>query len=181
MTSTRPRPCHNAAIVPSTPRPSLNRRQRVGLAILALAALGFLAGAACAPWLSHESRWGFLATLVYRPVCHQIPSRCLDLGWGPMAVCARCTGLYLGGILGLLWPPFAGRAPRPTLRLLIAIAAPSCLDFGLGLVGLPSLPNLPRLLLALPLGAVLGLLLAAGAAELLAGDPRNRRSSDLVQ
>jgi uncharacterized membrane protein len=167
--------------VPSTPRPSLDRRQRVGLAILALAALGFLAGAACAPWIGHESRWGFLATLVYRPVCHQIPSRCLDLGWGPMAVCARCTGLYLGGVLGLLWPPFVGRAPRPALRILIAIAAPSCLDFGLGLVGLPSLPNLPRLLLALPLGGALGLLLAAGVAELIAGDPRNRTPSDLVQ
>ena len=44
------------------------------------------------------------------------------------------------------------------------------LDFGLGVLGLPSLPNGPRLGLAVPLGAALGSALACAAADAFGGD-----------
>ena len=55
--------------------------------------------------------------LIYAPVCHQLPERSISVGQGVQAVCARCSGLYLGGVSGLLvgWLVFAGKAryPRP--------------------------------------------------------------------
>jgi uncharacterized membrane protein len=42
----------------------------------------------------------FLGTAVYilaDPVCHQLPDRSILINELPMAVCARCFGIYLGG------------------------------------------------------------------------------------
>ncbi len=147
-------------------------RGRLAVALAALGAAVFLAGAVAAPWLAVDH--GVASTLLqlaYRPLCHQLPDRCLDLGAGPVTVCARCLGLYLGGFLGLALPAVLGRTARLGLSALAVVAAPSVLDFGLGLVGLPSLANLPRLLLALPLGLVCGLLLARALVDLTSPGP----------
>lgn len=141
-------------------------RARLALAVLAGLAAVFLAGTLGAPWLA--SRWplgGSILRLLYRPLCHQIPQRCLDLGAGPLAVCARCLGLYLGGFAGLSAALVTRRAWRPTATALLIVAAPSVLDLALGLAGLPSLPNVPRLLIALPLGVSLGSALACAAGD----------------
>ncbi len=40
------------------------------------------------------------------PICHQLPDRCLRIEHIPMALCVRCTFIYLGAFLGLfvlLW------------------------------------------------------------------------------
>jgi uncharacterized membrane protein len=101
-----------------------------------------------------------LGRLALRPGCHQIPERCLDLGAGVLPVCARCAGLYAGGLLGLLVSTVGGRRSRPGWRWLAAAVAPSAVDFAFGLVGLPDLPNWPRFALAVVPGLLLGLLLA---------------------
>ncbi|MCU0306107.1 MAG: DUF2085 domain-containing protein [Thermoanaerobaculales bacterium] len=101
-----------------------------------------------------------LGRLALRPGCHQIPERCLDLGAGVLPVCARCAGLYAGGLIGLLVPAIGGRRARPGWRWLAAAVLPSAVDFALGLVGLPDLPNWPRFALAVVPGLLLGLLLA---------------------
>ena len=125
----------------------------------ALAAL-WTAGALLAPWLAaHGSFLAPWLRLVYRPGCHQIAERCLDLGFGPMAVCARCAGLYVGGSLGLLWTTLRGRSSRPRPLWLAVVAAPTVVDFVAGQLGLPSLGNWQRLALALPLGLLAGLFL----------------------
>jgi uncharacterized membrane protein len=98
--------------------------------------------------------------LALRPACHQIADRCLDLGAGPLAVCARCSGLYAGGFAGLLLTALTGRRMRPRFRTLVASAIPSAIDFAAGLLGLPGLANWPRFGLAVIPGIVLGLLLA---------------------
>ncbi len=36
------------------------------------------------------------------PICHQLPDRCLFIRHLPMALCVRCTFIYLGALLGLL-------------------------------------------------------------------------------
>jgi uncharacterized membrane protein len=160
---------------------SVDPTARRRLAMLSVAAAVFVAAMVAAPWLASRSGWGFALHLAYRPMCHQLPDRCFDLGAGPLAVCARCTGLYIGGLVGLWWPVVTGRVPRLGLRALLVAAAPSVVDFGLGLAGLPSLANLPRALVALPLGLVLGLLLAQGLAEILRPRRSNRRVEDSVQ
>lgn len=37
----------------------------------------------------------------FAPVCHQLPSRSLHVGGVPVAICDRCTGIYLGLVLGV--------------------------------------------------------------------------------
>lgn len=70
--------------------------------------------AVAAPYLALGS-YGALTLLIFlffSPVCHQDPARSLWLFGGPVAVCARCLGIYLGAAAGA-WI----RAPR---RILLA-------------------------------------------------------------
>ena len=132
---------------------SPNRTSRLVITLVTALALLWTGGVVLAPWLANKG-WmlGGLLRLIYRPGCHQLAERCLDLGFGPMAVCARCFGLYVGGFLGLLVMTLLARPCRPRPVWLAAVAAPTILDFAAGQLGLPSLGNLQRMTLALPLG-----------------------------
>lgn len=146
------------------------RRGCRAVAWTAALALVFVAGSFAAPLLvSAGNAWGAALHMVYSPLCHQMPERSLAIGAGTQAVCARCSGLYLGGAVGL-WA--AARLlrrgclrPRP---LWLAVAfAPSVVDFALPWLGLSGLANVPRLTLAIPAGAVAALFLAVGIEDLL--------------
>lgn len=135
--------------------------------VTALAGL-WTAGTALAPWLTaHDSVLGGWLRLVYRSGCHQITHRCLDLGFGPLAVCSRCAGLYLGGTLALLWTTALLRPARLRPLWLAVVAVPTVLDFAAGQLGLPSLGNWARFALALPLGLLAGLYLGNALIEIV--------------
>jgi len=174
------------------PERSLSRR-RACLVVLGVAAAAFVftTGSFMAPALDNAgSRWGGLVRMVYAPVCHQSPARCLTLGAAPLAVCARCTGLYLGGVIGLVLGAIlvAGRGLWPRPRWLAVAVAPTVVDALLPWFGLPQLPNVPRLLLAVPAGAVAASFLALGLTDLTTGtdksrvsDPRARNVSRVLE
>ncbi len=42
-------------------------------------------------------------------VCHRIASRSFTIGGRPISLCARCTGMYLGALLGLVFQQRLGR------------------------------------------------------------------------
>ena len=70
------------------------------------------------------------------PLCHQMPERSFAIGGSPLAVCARCAGLYAGflaGCLAILALGFIRRSPlRPPGRgLLLAAVAPSAVEWAL--------------------------------------------------
>jgi len=116
---------------------------------------------------------------IYAPLCHQFPERSLALGSGHQAVCARCSGLYLGAATALLVAaclPFAAlRRPRPSWLALAAL--PTLVDVVLHVSGGPSLGNLPRLLAAWPPGFLAGLFLADAVRDLFVqGAPRPPRA-----
>lgn len=113
--------------------------------------------------------------LAFSPACHQITDRCLDLGAGPLPICARCGGLYIGCFAGLFLTLVTGRRFQPRLRWLVVAAAPSVVDFVLGLLHLPTLANWPRFILALLPGLVAGLLLGDAICRL--ASPKRDRSS----
>ena len=100
------------------------------------------------------------AVLVYGAgglVCHQRPERSFHIHGRQLAVCARCTGLYMsalaGGFLALLLGAIA--VPPSRARLWLAIAAlPTIVTVGLELAALAYPSNTIRMLSALPLGAV---------------------------
>ncbi len=148
--------------------PPSHATSRLVPALVTVCALVWTAGVVAVPWLaSHDSIFAPVLRLVYKPGCHQLPERCLDLGFGPMAVCARCMGLYIGGCLGLLWTTLRNRSSRPRPLWLAVVAAPTVLDFVAGQIGLPSLGNWPRFALAIPLGLLAGLYLGDGLLEIV--------------
>ncbi len=147
-------------------------------AIVTACALLFTMGVVAVPWLaSRDSLFAPLLRLAYKPGCHQIPERCLDLGFGPMAVCARCMGLYLGGCVGLLWTTLRNRSSRPRPLWLAVVAIPTVLDFAAGQIGLPSLGNWPRFALAVPLGLLAGLYLGDALIEIVRQNSQSNSSS----
>jgi len=134
----------------------------------------FLGGAIAAPMIEaagysagHWLRW------LYAPTCHQMAERSLTVSGLPMAVCARCTGLYAGGVVGLFLAAALAIGADSRLRRwwLFAAVAPSVVDFALPWIGLPGLPNVPRFLLAIPAGLMAALFLAVGLADLFAARP----------
>jgi uncharacterized membrane protein len=152
-------------------RPPGTKRLVLGL-VTVIAGL-WTAGVVVAPWLTardlvigHWLRW------IYRPGCHQIADRCLDLGFGPLAVCARCAGLYIGGTLGLSWTTIHNRPNELRPLWLAIVAAPTVLDFAAGQLGLPSLGNWARCALAVPFGLVAALFLGDAVIEIVRQNTR---------
>ena len=145
-------------------------RSRLAILAVAAGAAAFLGGTVAVPLLESTGARGVgLLRLCYTPVCHQQAERSLSLPGGEQAVCARCAGLYAGGIAGLLAGAVAlvGSVRRPRPLWLVVALVPTVTDALLAFAGLPSLPNVPRMLLALPLGLVAGLFVALAIADVL--------------
>ena len=106
--------------------------------------------------------------------CARDPARTLSLGGVPLAVCARCSGIYLGLGLGALLraPALSAQATRiwvgvgATLMLLDVVLE----DRGLH-GGWPAVRVLTGVLLAYPVGVGLGALLARAPNPLTAHKP----------
>jgi uncharacterized membrane protein len=127
-----------------------------------------------------RSRAVYASALVYVAgsyVCHQRPERSFHRAGAQLPVCARCVGLYAGGLFGILaWAGFAGIgttiAPRAMrilqsrqLRLALTLAAaPTMISLAVAWLGWWDAPNAPRAMSAVPLGSAIGTLLAAFAA-----------------
>jgi uncharacterized membrane protein len=97
-------------------------------------------------------------------VCHQIPERSFHIAGAQLPVCARCTGLYAGGLIGVIaWlartrSPLAPVAAR---RALVIAALPTVLTVATTTLGWWDPGNVTRAMLALPLGLAVGAILAA--------------------
>ena len=86
-------------------------------------------------------------------VCHQIPARSFHLAGRPLAVCGRCTGLYVSALLGGLAALIAHAKAHAHERVLLLIAAlPTAASWGLEHAGLVAQSNAIRAAAALPLG-----------------------------
>lgn len=114
-------------------------------------------------------------------ICHQLPERSFFVDGRQLPVCARCTGLYLGGVAGLAawWTvkllrgwrpqmvppasaPWATAGPvRWVMGLLAIVATPTVVSYLSGVSGVWDGSNLTRALLAVPLGLVAGAVVAA--------------------
>lgn len=57
-------------------------------------------------------------------ICHQIPGRTIHIDGTPLPLCARCTGIYLGALLGIVGLILTGRyrtVALPTLPVLLTL------------------------------------------------------------
>ena len=72
--------------------------------------IAWLGGIFLTPYL--KSQYSPLSSFLYAifsPTCHQIPSRCFNVFGYPLAVCARCLGIYAGFSIGtLIFPALRG-------------------------------------------------------------------------
>jgi uncharacterized membrane protein len=134
------------------------QRALVGLAALwvaaivaapLLAASGTRAGSGCAA----------LTYLAGSLVCHQIPGRSFHLAGAQLAVCGRCTGLYVsalaGGVAALV--AAGGGLRESQARVWLALAAiPTAASWLLEHLGIAAQTNVIRATAALPLGLAAG-------------------------
>jgi len=127
-----------------------------------------------------RSRAAYASALVYVAgsyICHQRPERSFHRGAAQLPVCARCFGLYAGGLFGVLaWAGFAGIGSAASTRairilqsrrlrlVLISAALPTMISLAVTWLGWWDVPNAPRAVSALPLGSAIGALVAAFAA-----------------
>jgi uncharacterized membrane protein len=89
---------------------------------------------------------------VYRPTCHQLPERSFFLAGYKVAVCARCSALYVsfwsvGVLYGLarwIWPQRAPVWPAQALKWVLIASAPLIVDGLTQLVGLHESTNVLR-------------------------------------
>ena len=81
---------------------------------------------------------GFIV-LFFSRICHQAPDRSFCLLGQPLAVCSRCTGIYVGFLLGVIVYPFfktLGRVTLPGRRVLLLGVVPTVLEVLLVRLGL---------------------------------------------
>jgi uncharacterized membrane protein len=102
-------------------------------------------------------------------VCHRIDLRSFHLGERPLPLCARCSGMYLAAVIGLVYQSILSRRrgglpPRPVLIVLglfvLAFAVDGLNSFASLLPGLPLLYT-PQNWIRLLTGAGMGLVIAA--------------------
>ncbi|MBI2571463.1 MAG: DUF2085 domain-containing protein [Candidatus Schekmanbacteria bacterium] len=131
------------------------------------AATLFWGGTIAAPLFdaAHDAG-GVLLRLFYSALCHQIPARSLAVGDFPMAVCARCEGLYFGALAGLAVTLLAHSCRPPSAALFAACVAANAADALLASLALPSAGNVLRLLLGLAAGIAAGCHLGAALRDL---------------
>ena len=89
-------------------------------------------------------------------ICHQIPERSLHVAGHQMAVCSRCSGVYLGLLVGVviypLWRPLDETEPIARIWLFLSLI-PITIDWSLTVLGIWENTHVTRLVTGLILGA----------------------------
>ena len=102
-------------------------------------------------------------------LCHQLPDRSFFLAGNKFAVCSRCTGIYSGAALALLFYPLL-RPLRltytPSRKWLIAAAIPLVIDFLLTVTGVWQNTHTTRFVTGFLLGSVAIFYVMPGIVEL---------------
>lgn len=133
---------------------------------LSVLALIFLAPVAL------ESNHTFLAFSIYQGfhyVCHQIPARSFYFEGHPLAVCARCTGIYTGVAAGVIIYPLirrVGRIETPRRLWLLLALVPITVDLSLTFLGLWQNTHLSRFITGALFGATASLYIVPGLIDL---------------
>jgi uncharacterized membrane protein len=155
-------------------------RRPLALILCSAITAGWLWAIVSAVHLRAADSSSYLSNAIYAAaslICHQRPERSFHIAGVPLAVCARCTGLYSGAAMGVLMliafsglgrisPARVERAitPQRAKRALITLGAPTIVTVVTALLGWWDPGNTIRATLAVPLGAIAGAVVAAVAA-----------------
>jgi len=153
------------------PQSVIDRRPLIMWLLVVVGSLSFVGSLVAAP-LAQANGVQWLSFTVYEAfshVCHQIPERSFYIAGFPLAVCARCTGLYAGFAAAVAFYPLMTSLKRthtPERKWLFVGAAPLGIDFALGLFGIWENSHLSRLLTGGLLGAVSVFFILPGLVQL---------------
>lgn len=120
-------------------------------------------------WKTPPGLFGKADALAYA-VCHRIAERSFVIGDRQTPLCARCTGMFLGAVLGIIYlSRYGRRAGLPPLKILVVLGAflaafgldgaNSYLHFFPGAPGLYQPENWLRLLTGTGVGMAIALVL----------------------
>ena len=110
----------------------------------------------------------FFTYLPFSFICHQMPERSFAILHNPLAVCHRCSGIYLGLFLGTLLSPLFFRMPNRVRRTcLISSALLIAMDAILPFTGIWNGFWLCRFLTGLAFGATAAPFAVMGLDEVL--------------
>ncbi|HLE61486.1 MAG TPA: DUF2085 domain-containing protein [Pyrinomonadaceae bacterium] len=150
------------------------------LAAGALLVFGLIVAAPVAFANNHE----FIALTIYASfskVCHQLSERSFYIAGHPFAVCSRCTGLYAGFAVALLFYPLMTSLKRtyaPLRKWLFLAAVPMAIDVGLHALGIWQNTHSSRFFTGALLGAVSVFYVMPGVVDLAS---RRWRSTSTTQ
>jgi uncharacterized membrane protein len=136
--------------------------------VLALAVVALIVAAPLALAHGHELS-GQTIYQAFSRACHQIPERSFYVAGHPLAVCARCAGLYAGLAAGILLFPLVRSlqsAETPARLWLLIAAAPTALDFSLGFFGIWHNTHVSRFVTGALLGWVAAFFVVPGLIDL---------------
>jgi uncharacterized membrane protein len=133
-----------------------------------------------APFLkSRASGLNIFAYAVFTPICHQIPTRSFFLFGHPLAVCARCLGIYFGFLGGLgLYPLKRGFSEIliPKILTFILVTAPLVIDALGNLFHIWSTSNWVRFLTGILWGFILPFYFITGVSDFFLNRAREKAS-----
>jgi uncharacterized membrane protein len=113
-----------------------------------------------------------LARTIYHAfsnVCHQLPDRSFFIAAHPLAVCARCSGIYLGFAVAVFVYPLVRslrQVTTPARKWLFFAAAPLAIDWGLEFLGIWHNTHSSRFLTGALLGATAVFFIMPGLMDL---------------
>ncbi len=126
---------------------------RLTYAALLLGTLVWCAGIVAAPVFNIAALYDF-----YHRICHQLGSHSLHIADESLGVCARCTAIYFGFLLGVLVYPIMRNVSStrlPSRVLMIGAAVPMLVDVVAGLAGVHTVTITTRLITGGMFGVVL--------------------------
>lgn len=145
---------------------------------LAACMLGFLCAFILAPPVLLSTGHIAAASAVYfffSPFCHQTAERSFIVLGFPLAVCHRCSGIYLGLLIGsLLDSAWIHKSSASRRRWVLAATVPLALDALLPYCGLWTSTGGSRFITGLFFGILAAFLLVRGIEELLHEAPWRR-------
>ncbi len=161
------------AYVPQSVAPRQNslRRAVVVWSFIAAMTLAFVSLILIAPFALARGHVSLAQAIysLFSYLCHQMPERSLDFDGHKFAVCSRCTGIYVGFALGVMFYPLVRslrRTDAPPLIWLFAAVLPITIDFALGFFGVWANTHLSRFTTGALFGAVAAIYVVAGALDL---------------
>jgi uncharacterized membrane protein len=179
-----PSPAEN--YVPQVARRDVAMSRAVAAWALACAGAGaFVALIFVAPLLEARGHGaaGWALRRLFAPLCHQEPERSFYVAGHPLAVCARCAGIYVGFLACMILYPLArslARTDAPRRAWLFVASLPCVVDFLVNFVTPWHNTHASRAVTGAILGAAAVFYTLPGLVEIAQGFGRSRAARRAV-